>query len=496
MKEILFNRPVSQVVNTFIVLAICMIAVMPVSAFAARAFFTFSAREANAGELPASVSSDEVLPEVGSSDEVLPEVGSSDEVLPEAVPGSGNQKAVKVELKYVDGKYSLYRDGKPYYIKGAGIEFGNIANLASHGANSMRTWRTDSARPELDKARENGLTVMMGLEVGRERQGFDYDDTARVRQQFEFLKGEVLKYKDHPALLAWGIGNELNLWYKNKKVWDAVNDIAKMIHEVDGNHPTTTMLSGIGKDEIDYIKEHCPDLDFISIQMYGDVINIKKRISDAGWDGAYAVTEWGATGHWEVPRTQWNIPIEQTSSEKADVILERWEKAIYANKTHCLGSYVFFWAQKQERTPTWYGFFLETGEETEPTDVMQYVWTGKWPENRCPRMDSIFLDGKTRYDNIHLKSGQDYVLNVYSHDYDNDSLTLEIQIMPDIPEYYRGGGDHEQRPLTINKNEYDKYESGQIIKAPAEKGPYRVFIYVRDGHNNAGTANVPFYVDK
>ena len=49
----------------------------------------------------------------------------------------------------------------------------------------------------------------------------------------EKLREEVLKYKDHPALLAWGIGNELNLQYKNPKVWNAVNDIAKMIHEVD-----------------------------------------------------------------------------------------------------------------------------------------------------------------------------------------------------------------------------------------------------------------------
>jgi len=409
---------------------------------------------------------------------------------------SDKNTAVKVELKFEDGKYQLYRAGKPYYIKGAGIEFGDIANLASHGANSLRTWRTDSAQKVLDIAHENGLTVMMGLEVGRERHGFDYNDTAMVRQQFEFIKGEVLKYKDHPALLAWGIGNELNLWYKNKKVWDAVNDIAKMIHEVDGNHPATTMLAGIGKNEIDYIKEHCPDIDFICIQMYGDIVNLAKRINDAGWDGPYAVTEWGATGHWEVARTEWDIPIEQTSSEKADVILERWEKAIYSNKTHCLGSYVFFWAQKQERTPTWYGFFLETGEETEPVDVMQYVWTGKWPENRVPRIDSVKLDSKTRFDNIHLKADKDYLLNIYAHDYENDPLKLKIEIMPDIPEYYRGGGDHEKRPPTVNKAELEEYKPGLTIKAPAKEGPYRVFIYVMDGQNNAGTANIPFFVDK
>lgn len=408
---------------------------------------------------------------------------------------SDKNTAVKVELKFEDGKYQLYRAGKPYYIKGAGIEFGDIANLASHGANSMRTWRTDSAQKVLDLAYENGLTVMMGLDVGRERHGFDYNDTAMVKEQLELVKGEVLKYKDHPALLAWGIGNELNLWYRNKKVWDAVNDIAKMIHEVDGNHPATTMLSGIGKDEIDYIKENCPDIDFICIQMYGDVINLEKRIKDAGWDGAYAVTEWGATGHWEVARTEWDIPIEQTSSEKADVILERWEKAIYSNKTHCLGSYVFFWAQKQERTPTWYGFFLETGEETEPIDIMHYVWNGEWPENRVPRIDSVFLDSKTRFDNIRLKAEEDYMLNIYAHDYENDPLKLKIEIMPDIPEYYRGGGDHEERPPTVNGDEYEEYSKGMIIKAPAKEGPYRVFIYVMDGHNNAGTANIPFYLD-
>ncbi len=412
---------------------------------------------------------------------------------------SKQEGPVKVELKFKDGKYQLYRGDKPYYIKGAGCEFGDIANLASHGANSFRTWRTengkDSGQVILDKAQKNGLTVMMGLEIARERHGFDYNDTALVKKQFEYVKSEIMKYKDHPALLAWGIGNELNLWYKNKKVWDAVNDIAKMIHEVDGNHPATTMLAGIGKDEVDYIKANCPDLDFLCIQMYGDIINLEQRIKDAGWDGAYVVTEWGATGHWEVARTEWNIPIEQTSSEKADAIMERWEKAIISNKTQCLGSYVFLWEQKQERTPTWYGFFLESGEETEPIDVMHYVWTGKWPENRVPRLDSIFLDEKTRFDNIHLKANQNYIIDLYCQDFDNDTLTFNYEVLPDIPEYWKGGGDFEKRPETIAK-ETDLPYTGKIkISAPGVSGPYRVFVYIFDGHNNAATANVPFYVD-
>lgn len=414
--------------------------------------------------------------------------------------GANNEKKpVKVELRKEANKYQLFRDGKPYYIKGAGCEFGDIPSIAKHGGNSLRTWSTDNGKQTaeeiLDLAKANGLTVMMGLDLKRERHGFDYSNDSLVQSQFEKMKAEVLKYKDHPALLGWGIGNELNLRYTNKKVWDAVNSIAKMIHEVDGNHPTTTMLAGIGKDEADYIKANCPDIDFLSIQMYGDVINLQKRIDDAGWDGAYVVTEWGATGHWEVGKTEWDAPIEQTSSEKADAIKERWDNAIYSNKTNCLGSYIFLWGQKQERTPTWYGLFLETGEETEAIDVMHTAWTGNPPKNRTPRLDSILLNNKTRFDNIRLKPNKDYFVEVFARDYDGDSLTITSEILPDIPEYYGDGGDYEKRPPTIHITKSKGFNNKIAIKSPEKEGPYRVFIYIYDGHNHAATANVPFYVD-
>jgi len=411
-----------------------------------------------------------------------------------------NNKPVKVELKYKDGKYQLYRKGKPYYIKGAGCEFGNIANLASHGGNSMRTWRTENKKSSslgiLDEAHKNGLTIMMGLEIGRERHGFDYNDTIWVKKQYEYVKGEILKYKDHPALLAWGIGNELNLEYKNKKVWDAVNDIAKMIHEFDGNHPATTMLAGIGKGEVDYIRKNCPDIDFLCIQMYGDIENLAQRIEDAGYKGPYVITEWGATGHWEVATTEWGIPIEQTSTEKAEAISGRWKNNIISNQTHCLGSYVFLWEQKQERTPTWYGFFLETGEETEAIDVMEHAWTGKWPDNRVPVINYIKLDEKIRYNNIHLNPEKEYLVEFEVNDPDNDSLTVKCEILPDVSDYWGMGGDFENRPVTIFKMEDVKYTGKVLIKSPEKSGPYRVFVYIFDGHNNAAYANVPFFVDE
>jgi len=46
----------------------------------------------------------------------------------------------KVELTHVNGKYQLWVNKEPFYIKGAGLEFGEITSLAKHKANSFRTW--------------------------------------------------------------------------------------------------------------------------------------------------------------------------------------------------------------------------------------------------------------------------------------------------------------------------------------------------------------------
>ena len=43
----------------------------------------------------------------------------------------------KVTLKHSNRKYQIFVDNVPFYIKGAGLEFGNISALAKHNGNSM-----------------------------------------------------------------------------------------------------------------------------------------------------------------------------------------------------------------------------------------------------------------------------------------------------------------------------------------------------------------------
>lgn len=406
-------------------------------------------------------------------------------------------EAIKVEIVEKDGQYQLLRGGKPYYVKGAGIDHLNIETLVANGGNSLRTWsmhhHNASAQQILDKAHSLGVTVSLGLDFARERHGFDYNDPKAVAKQFEETKAQVLKFKDHPALLTWFIGNELNYNFENPKVYDAVNQVAKMIHEVDPNHPVTTTLAGFDKAAMKAIKERAPDLDFISFQLYADVVNLPKYLKKANYTGPYFVTEWGAVGHWEVFKTKWDAAVETTSSEKASNYAKSFLQVMQPEAGQLIGNYVFLWGQKQERTATWYGMFLASGEETEAIDIMHYAWTGQWPKNRAPRVSRINLNKKVPYDNLYLYSGSKYPATVKVIEPDNDDVTYFWEVRHES-EATEEGGDAEEIPEAVPGLIEDPTAASITLKAPKKAGAYRLYVYVYDGKGKAGHSNFPFYV--
>lgn len=409
------------------------------------------------------------------------------------------ETAIKVEVVETDGRYRLYRGGEPYVVKGAGLEFGDIASFAAHGGNSIRNWTTENgvetAREVLDKALAHGVTVALCLPMQAERWGFDYDDPAAVAAQLEKFRNEVLEYRDHPALLAWIIGNELNFDYTNPKVYDAVNDVSKMIHALDPNHPTTTTVAGLGENVIEDIRTRAPDLDFVSFQTYGELFILQDVIAETDYRDPYFITEWGAIGHWETEKTAWGAPIEANSSEKANTYLRGYQEVIEPFGDQVIGSYVFLWGQKQERTPTWFGLFTEAGEETETVDVMHYIWNGKWPENRSPRLDSMLLDGKNARANVVLEAGEVYEALVDAFDHEGDSLSYRWELKPES-DTSQVGGDYEESISNLEGLIEEPSAAATRINAPRAAGAYRLFAYVYDGQGHAAHANIPFRVGR
>ncbi|MFT4661524.1 MAG: hypothetical protein ACI8XB_001801 [Patiriisocius sp.] len=399
-------------------------------------------------------------------------------------------QAIKVELQKDGDQWKMLRGGEEYFVKGVGGHV-HLDKAVEIGANSLRTWGAENAQEILDEAEEKGLTVMLGLWVQHERHGFDYDNKSAVKAQLAGFRKVVNKFKDHPALLMWGVGNEVDLNYKNTNVWDAVQDIAKMIHELDPNHPTSTVTAGLDEAEVKLVLEKAPDIDLYCVNTYGDIGNVKGNILKFGWEGPYMITEWGVNGHWESPNTDFNIPIEQTSREKADVFVKRYNESIAADPLYCIGSYAFLWGQKQETTSTWYGLFTANGESSQTIDELGKLW-GKPVKNCAPIINKFSIEDKSGEDNIKLMSGDLHKAFADIVDPDNDKIKYTWSVLPESTDK-KSGGDAEAAPLAVSGCIKKNKDGDLWFRIPKEEGPYRLFLFAYDGQGHFASGNIPFY---
>lgn len=402
------------------------------------------------------------------------------------------RKGRKVEIVGQNDQYTLLRNGEPYFIKGAG-GYTDFERIKEIGGNSIRTWHSRNAQQVLDEAHKHGLTVTLGLWVARENEGFNYYDKKLVAQQLRELREVVLRYKDHPALLMWGVGNEVNMEATNSKVWDAVNEIAEMIHEVDPDHPTTTMLIGLRHKTLNLVQKKCPAIDVIAFNLFASMKDVEERVKRSDWVGPYIVSEFGARGAWETYTTLWDAPLEQTSSEKASFVRDRYTSNINPKIGRCLGGYVFYWGHKHEYTPTWFSLLTETGEETEIVNVMRELWSGDTSANKAPYVAYVKLKGSFDFQSVFLEPQQEYGATVYAFDPDGDSLRVEWEVLPETINKLSNSS-HEIKPEPVPNVLGEASGKSVRVHAPKKEGPYRLYAYVYDGHNNVATANFPFYV--
>ena len=371
--------------------------------------------------------------------------------------------------------FQLEKSGQPYYIKGAGGTW-RMDLLAAAGGNSCRTW--DAPTKELlNEAQRNGLTILAGLTVGKPRQGFDYGDKARVQSQREKARQTVRAFKGHPALLMWALGNETELNTTPDQrllIWKEVEQLASIVKQEDPDHPVITVIAGVGKSNLVDIAEHCPTLDAVGVNAYGGMLRLPEALAAQGWKKPWLVTEFGPRGHWEVAKTVWGMPIEDTSTEKAEFYEKAYAHSV-AGQPRCLGSYVFLWGQKQEKTHTWYGMFLPDGTPLDTVDAISHSWTGQWPKDRAPRITGITV----------MQQKGVVQCSVQAEDPEGGPLKLDWDLRRDVSNNPSTGGDREDSTAVLTK------ASGAAVemKLPGAPGNYRVFVYAKDSGGKAATAN-------
>jgi hypothetical protein len=403
----------------------------------------------------------------------------------------------KVAVVKNGDQFQLMLNGKPFFINGVGGTQ-HLADLQAMGGNSIRTWGIESlaqpvdGKPLIDRAQDLGLMVTAGIWVQQQRNGFNYDDAKAVADQRDAVRKAVQTYKNSPALLIWGLGNETEGPMSDGndlRVWKELNTLAGIVKEEDPNHPVMTVIAGAGGVKIKNLLACCPNIDILGVNAYGSAAGVGKAVTSQGWDRPFILTEFGPTGQWEVAKTTWGAPIEATANEKAASYYATQELVTGDSKNLCLGTYAFLWGFKQEATSTWYGMFLQSGERLPQADAMSYAWTGHWPANRCPKLKSITTSVAEKT----VAPDAPQTAAVEAVDPGGNPLQYEWSVVEE-GKVVGVGGDDEAKPATHPECITGTPDKDLAFKAPAAPGAYRLCLVIRDGKGGATTANVPFQV--
>jgi exo-beta-1,3-glucanase (GH17 family) len=180
----------------------------------------------------------------------------------------------KADVVSISGR-QIFVNNSVYTIKGVcyhpvkkgsnTVSFGNLKEdlmlMKDAGINTIRVYSPITEKAVLDQIQDAGLKVIIGF-------GYNQDG------KFDILSGTFADYvktwKDHPAILFWELGNEYNYhpeWFDGhiENWYQALNDAAEKIHQIDPSHPVATAHGELPKPEVLLL---CPNVDIWGMNVY------------------------------------------------------------------------------------------------------------------------------------------------------------------------------------------------------------------------------------
>jgi hypothetical protein len=247
----------------------------------------------------------------------------------------------------------------------------------------------------------------------------------------------------------------------------------------------TTFVHG---ERINYVHDKSPAIDIHGVNAYGGAVVLPEQLRAGGATKPYVLTEFGPVGPWEMPKTEWGAPYEQTSTEKAKFFRQSYEQAILAEPGFALGSYAFLWGHKMEATETWFGMYLPDGARTGAVDAMTELWSGSPSKDLAPIIEPLSLEGGAQ-----VGPGAEIRLTASVSDPEGSDIRARWVLRPESDDYATGGDFRPNLP-EIDGAVIDASAAGARVRMPEEPGAYRLFFYAYDEAGNAATANVPLLV--
>ena len=436
-------------------------------------------------------------------------------------------KTVYVERS--ESGFQLIRNGEPFFIQGAGGD-SYFKELAEIGGNTIRIFDTSNLENKLDEAHKHNLAVIVDIPLPRYNETYnlydDEDENAILKQEIKEL---VQQHKNHPALLIWNLGNEINypfVFRKNDFI-KTFNELVSLIQTVDPNHPVSTSIEGVSRKAMSSIYIHSPVIDLLSFNTFGNTKLVNSNFAQISFlfgPRPYFFSELGPDGPWESRSTSWGAPIEATSSKKSELFSTRINIIKDNEDSACIGSLIFYWGTKLERTHTWFSLFRD-GYKSEIVNVIEAMWNQSDTSPKSSGMDYVMVNTKGSQDDIVYSSddlsnsgtspklsGMNYMLvnkkgahdniifapgelsnaEIIFHENTNDSVHIDWEIFPEA--WYSDTGEivsNNYKPI----NTFVSYEKNKsTFLAPVKEGPYRIFAYVYNQDGSFATTNTPFYV--
>ena len=180
--------------------------------------------------------------------------------------------AVRSSIVRTAGRFDLIRDGEPFFVKGAGGA-DHLDQLAAAGGNSIRTWGVGKGTEKLlDEAHAAGLTVTLGIWLERVGSGFDYGSKDAIARQTKMVRDAAEKYRAtrppdvEPRERGRGHGDD-------PRYYEHLEDLATMVHELDPDHPTMTVIAELGEGghKVKDLERLAPSIDAVGINSYGGI---------------------------------------------------------------------------------------------------------------------------------------------------------------------------------------------------------------------------------
>lgn len=398
-----------------------------------------------------------------------------------------------------DSIWKLHVDGKPFDVKG--VTFGHVDDVENYdayfkdlqalGVNTIRLWATGKNTMKLlDVAEKYNIKIMMGIWMRHGRPGMEDDDSFNYLKDTEGMETMynnaievVQKYKNHPAVLTWGIGNEVYLNMATDAEKEAYSKLLERIcsdiKKIDENHPITSVEAWTFG--LDWWQKYVPSIDIYGLNSYGAGANyLADELKKRNIDKPYIITEFGVTGEWDIKAEKNGVKIEPSDQEKYDAIAKGYHDWI-KSKPNCLGMYVFHYANGNNFGTPWL-FTHHRGFYRPQYWAIREAFTGEKPTNNIPEIKAFQLSDKT------LPSDSWIPVTLEVSDKENEAL--------DIRFYYNQRTGSRKRKDQINElNFRGNLTDGFEIQVPKAHGAVKIYVNAQDTFTNVGIASTGITVE-